>query len=87
MPGQIPGIRAVQRGPYEILVSTRNGKLCEPQIIVNGIVNQRFDRNSVSASEIIGVEYYTVATTPLRFNVTGTGTKGAQCGTAIFWLK
>ena len=84
---RIPGLRTRGNGGSEYLVSERSGGPCFPQTIVNGVVSDRLDLNSINASDIIGFEYYTVSSTPLRFSTTGAGQDGAQSGTAIFWIK
>ena len=83
---RISGVRTTQIGP-ELLVSSRSGRKCFPQTIVNGIVRDKLDLNTLNAADIIGFEYYTVGTTPLKYNMTGSKDSGSQCGTAIFWMK
>jgi hypothetical protein len=84
---RIPGIRTMRNGTREFLASSRTGGNCLVQTIVNG-VPMEFALNGLNASDIMGFEYYTVSTTPLRYNVTGQNTgRGTHCGTAIFWIK
>ncbi len=52
-----------------------------------GVLSEGLDLNSINAADIIGFEYYTPTNTPLRYNSTGNGALGAQCGTAICWMK
>lgn len=66
---------------------------CYMQIIVNGIIRYNgsagqsmYDLNELNASDIIGLEFYTTATTPLQYNATRGSNMGA-CGTVIFWTK
>ena len=55
---------------------------------MNGIVRTAtVDLNTLIAADIIGFEYYTVGSTPIKYNITGQKGSGAQCGTAIFWMK
>ena len=84
---RIPGLRT-RRGPGgEFLVSERYGRPCAPQTIVNGISTPGFDLSLIQPSDVIGFEYYTVSTTPLKYSATGDKGGGSQCGTAIFWVK
>lgn len=87
---RVPGIR-ITPGTKAFIVSsrtsTRSGSRCLAQTIVNGILREPLDLNAVNADDIIGFEYYTTATTPVKYNVTGQKDNGPQCGTAIFWMK
>jgi hypothetical protein len=60
---------------------------CYTQTVVNGVVAPAFDLSMVNAADVLGFEYYTVAATPLKYNISGRGDEGAHCGTAVFWLK
>lgn len=84
---RIAGIRTIKTLGGEMLVGERYGSRCRPQIIVNGIVRDDFDLESVTTDEVIGFEYYSVASTPAEFARSGTREGGSQCGTAVFWLK
>ncbi len=84
---RIAGVRTSGKGGAEYLVSERSGRRCYPQTIVNGVLYEGPDLSSINAADIIGFEYYTPTNTPLRYNSTGNGATGAQCGTAIFWMK
>lgn len=84
---RIAGARTKSNASGEFLVSERYGKPCLPQTVVNGIVIKSFDLNSVRVDDIIGFEYYTVASAPVQFGGSGDENGGSQCGTAVFWLK
>ncbi|QJR37600.1 hypothetical protein [Gemmatimonas groenlandica] len=90
----IAGLRTWGKGSQQYLQGQRgprNG--CMVQVILNGVSitngasDELFDVNSLNASVIIGFEYYTVASTPPRFNTSGGRVGGAHCGTAVFWTK
>lgn len=53
---------------------------------MNGFV-QDVDLDSINAGDIVGFEYYTVGTTPERFNLSGNRDGGSQCGTTVFGIK
>jgi len=95
----IPGIRTVGKSSKQVLVSLRS-KTCALQVIINGMVQfnghsgqEEFDINNVYTGQVIGLEYYTVATTPPQFNGTsGAGdpgklSGGSHCGTVVIWTK
>jgi hypothetical protein len=89
---RVPGIRTRKdRGIERIIgtrdAGTRNGRPCFVQTIVNGVINPEFNVATIDATEVIGFEYYTVAATPLKYNRSSARDDGAQCGTAVFWLK
>ena len=45
-----------------------------------------FDIDELDAKDVIGIEFYTTATTPSQYN----GTHGADmssCGTVVIWTK
>ena len=76
-----------QRPPPESLLP----KACYLQVIVNGIVRfngidgqPAFDFDELQAKDIIGLEYYTSATTPLQFR---NSSMGSSCGTVVVWTK
>lgn len=89
----IPGVRTIGKGSGQVLVSTRPGTCPGPvQVILNGLslyngYQERFNLNSIYTGNVIGVEYYTVATTPAQFNGTGGRDGGVQCGTIVIWTK
>lgn len=64
---------------------------CYMQVFVNGLLRYSgrvdepmFDIDELNSNEIIGLEYYTVSTTPLQYRGT---TKAAPCGTVLIWTK
>lgn len=66
---------------------------CYMQVVVNGVVRYNgsagqpiFDANELNTQDVIGVEFYTTATTPLQYNATRGRYMGA-CGTIIIWTK
>lgn len=82
---KIPGIRIVNGK----LASTRSG--CYMQIIVNGMIRWNgspgqlpFYLDELQSPDIVGLEFYTVATTPLQYRNT---TPIPACGTLILWTK
>jgi hypothetical protein len=90
----IPGLRTWGKGSQQYLEGQRGPrKGCMVQVILNGVsitngeTDELFDVNSLEAADIIGFEYYTVASTPPRFNTSGGKVGGSQCGTAVFWTK
>lgn len=89
----IPGIRTLGKGSKQVLVS-RRGATCTMQIIVNGMTRfngreEEFDINSLITGQVIGLEYYTVASTPPQFNATSgrEAGGGSHCGTVVIWTK
>jgi hypothetical protein len=85
--GRIAGLRVEKKRVGEIFVTTRTGQRCEAQVFVNGILTD-FDLSLVDTREVLALEFYTPATTPLRYNGTtvGRGASGA-CGTVLLWLR
>lgn len=70
----------------------RAPKACMMQIIVNNVprytgrpTDQVFDFDQLNTADIIGFEFYTVATTPLKYG--GTGSRANMCGTVVIWTK
>lgn len=64
---------------------------CLMQIVVNGIVRfnglpgqQAYDLDELPSSDIIGFEFYQVATTPLQFR---NSSPASNCGTIVIWSK
>lgn len=89
----IAGIGFTGKGTEQVPVTSR-GKTCPVQIIMNGVTafNGRvgqlpFDINSINTNNVIGFEFYTVATTPMEFAGTGGQSGGAACGTIVIWTK
>ena len=100
---RVPGIRTRRLAGKMALTASREGKLCYPQVVVNGLSVWNgvppgadakamrealiFDVNSIQTAEVIGFEYHSPSTTPFQYNATGTGGDGSSCGTAIIWTK
>lgn len=94
---KIAGLQTAGKGFAQVLKSSRSafGGTCTVQIILNGVnmyngnIGQgEFDINSVPVMDVIGFEYYTVATTPLQYRATsGSRGSGSTCGTAVIWTK
>lgn len=98
--GLIPGLGIQRVGGKTVLVGRRAGTQCYAQVVVNGISVYngdlagdklsreafRFDVSTLDASEVVGFEWHNPASTPLKYNATGTS-GGSSCGTAIFWTK
>lgn len=100
---RVAGIRTRRVAGKMALTASREGKVCYPQVVVNGLsvwngvpagVDSKsmrevliFDINSIPTAEVIGFEYHNPSTTPFRYNATGTGGDGSSCGTAIIWTK
>jgi len=95
---KLPGVRLVNVGG-QILATSGRGSIsiitpiagrCLVNVIVddmlrfaNGAGMPPFDVRSLEASMIAGVEFYTPASTPERFNMRG----NAPCGTLVIWLQ
>jgi len=95
---KLPGVRLVNDGG-QILATSGRGSIsiitsvagrCLVNVIVddmlrfaNGTGMPPFDVRSLEASMVAGVEFYTPASTPERFNVRG----NAPCGTLVIWLQ
>ncbi len=67
-----------------------NADRCYVQVIIDNFVRYQTggisplrDLRSLGAFMIAGIEFYTVASTPLAFNLGG----NAGCGTLIIWLQ
>lgn len=100
---KIPGLRTRRVAGKQTLTSSREGGLCYPQVVLNGISvwngvpmspDSRatrdallFDINSIQTNEVVAFEFHTPSTTPLKYNATGAGKDGSVCGTAIIWTK
>lgn len=85
--GMIPGLKIQRIGIKETPVTKRNGSLCVPQGVVNGMIFDELDLSLISTDAVLGFEFYTPATTPPRYNRTGNGIFGPQCGTVVLWTK
>lgn len=93
--GNLAGLRAEGNASQKVLTSTHDGiKHCAVQVVLNGLsvyngyVEQpEFDINSVNTGDVLGIEFYTVATTPQRFNTTGGPKRGSACGTVVIWTR
>lgn len=98
MRAKLPGVRLVNvdgailatSGRGSISIITPIAGRCLVNVIVddmlrfaNGTGMPPFDVRSLEASMIAGVEYYTPASTPERFNMRG----NAPCGTLVIWLQ
>ena len=90
---RLPGVRTMSDGGQRVLMSTRDGgKPCRLHIFLNGapmggFVGQvDFDVNTVSTREVLGVEYYTVSTTPPKY-ATSVKPGIEACGTMLIWTK
>lgn len=64
---------------------------CYMQIIVNGTIRFNasegqlpFDLDEIQSLDIVGLEFYTVATTPLQYRGSS---QTAPCGTVVLWTK
>jgi CarboxypepD_reg-like domain len=75
-----------------LLEKNSTPRACYMQIVVNGVVRYSgaagqpmFDVDELNSKDIIGLEFYTVATTPLQYS--GGYSDKAACGTVIFWTK
>lgn len=95
--GRIAGIRRVNvKGTMVRPLAGRTGTRynCILQVVLNGLVVQNGITNAgqdvgyfdidrlISTPDVIGVEYYTVASTPQKYAGTG-----AECGTVVIWTK
>lgn len=90
---RLPGVRTLGGSSQQVMVSIR-GNNCPVQVVLNGLSlfnggekQPMFDINSLQTSDVIGVEYYTVASTPAQFRMTGGKSGGSQCGTVVIWTK
>jgi hypothetical protein len=99
--GSITGLRAVG-STNEKFIAAGRGQMsagpCYVQVVLDGVFiyvgregTPLFDVNTLNTADVLGVEYYTPATTPPRFNITGggggKGASGAACGTLVIWRK
>lgn len=95
---RVPGIRITSVDGNRVVFSSQDGKpKCMVQVIVNNAVvytgrpgESPFDIGALQSGDVLAAEYYTVASTPPRFNSTGGGagaTAGAACGTLVITRK
>jgi len=95
---RLPGVRLVNdtgkivatSGRGTVSIQTPIAGICRVNVLVDGVLRYAngsglppFDLRSLEASMIAGVEYYTPASTPERFNLRG----NAPCGTLVIWLQ
>lgn len=95
---RLPGVRlatiggalVASSGRGTVSIQTEIAGVCPANVIVDGVLRYTsgtrmpyFDLRSFEASMIAGVEYYTPASTPERFNLRG----NATCGTLVIWLQ
>jgi hypothetical protein len=95
--GQFPGLKVDKtKGSGGRLTTRRSGQFCAPQIFVNGVLDDSFSLDRLSAAEVVALEYYTPSTTPPRYNLASTAEgggvlrgnlRGSACGTVLFWLR
>lgn len=80
---RVPSVRLVKVGMVDVLASTRWGSPCPMRIVVNGLIMpQPFSLRDVITDQVVGLEFYTVATAPMQYSGTG-----GQCGTVVIWTK
>lgn len=97
---RVPGLKAVGNTNEKVLSSLHDGAIrCAVQVILNGTAvftgapgQPTFNINGISSEDVIGLEYYSVAATPIRYMGTGARSKndnpqGPSCGTVIIWTK
>ncbi len=84
------GLRVINTAGRDVIAATRGGTGTNPcflQVIVNGLNVSRtgpFDLNTINSINVIGLEFYTAATTPNKYNQFDTG---SACGTIVVWTK
>ncbi|MBC8089084.1 MAG: carboxypeptidase-like regulatory domain-containing protein [Phycisphaerae bacterium] len=84
------GLRVVTTGGKDVIAATRGAggnRDCYLQIILNGLNVSRsglFDLNTINSVNVIGLEFYSAATTPSKYNQFD---MGAACGTIVVWTK
>lgn len=89
----IPGVRIAKFGGSDVAISSRGGRNCPVQILMNRLnmfngEGQYFDVNSIEADQILGVEYYNAFSTPSELNMRPRGPYGgSRCGTLVLWVK
>ncbi|HEY0931545.1 MAG TPA: carboxypeptidase regulatory-like domain-containing protein [Gemmatimonas sp.] len=66
-------------------VVTRSSPPCLAAMWVNGMRGDGGIRLEwLNTADVLGLEFYTPATTPARYNATGSNT---SCGTVVLWIK
>ena len=70
------GIRQAASG-FRTWLDEQNARACLVQVVINDIPRYRggddiFDINQIDANTVIGVEFYTLAATPIRYMGTAT---------------
>lgn len=84
------GLRVMSSGGKDLIANSRgaaSSRDCYVQIIVNGVSLTRsgpFDLNTLNSINVIGVEYYTAATMPAKYNQYDSA---SACGTIVVWTK
>lgn len=88
---KLSGLRLIRTSDgKQLLASTRGGSFnrdCYYQVVLNNLImttNGPFDVGTILSTDVIGVEFYSVANTPLRYGGTQAG---SQCGTIVIWTK
>lgn len=90
------GGKMYSKGPGEIGNPTTLEKIppaCYMQVVVNGQIvysghdsQPMFDVDGLNTRDVIGLEFYTTATTPSQYNATR-GKNMSSCGTVVIWTK
>lgn len=89
----LPGVRVTRMGGSDVAISSRGGRNCPLQILMNRLnmyngESLYFDVNAIVAAEMIGIEYYNAFSTPSEFNLRPRGPYGgSRCGTLVIWMK
>lgn len=89
----IPGLRIAKVNGADVAISSRGGRNCPLQILMNRLnmfngESHYFDISSIEADEILGVEYYNAFSTPSELNGRPRGPYGgSRCGTLVLWMK
>ena len=84
--GPLPGVRLMRSGiagfmvVFERAISIRGGGLCEPALFLDGVKSQiRIYDTILDPAHVEGVEVYTGATIPGRYN--------DPCGAVLVWTR
>lgn len=87
--GRIAGLRVNRKGTTgHKFTTSRSGRGCPPQVLINGVLDEDYDLTLLDTREVIGLEFYTPANTPLKYNRTSMGRgASAACGTVLLWLR
>ena len=89
----MPGVRIARINNTEVAISSRGGRNCPLQILMNRLnmyngEGMFFDVNSIESRDILGVEYYNAFSTPSELNLRPRGPYGgSRCGTLVLWVK